>query len=344
MANLSLIQTLPKAELHLHLEGTVEPETLVELSHKHDAVPLTLEQAQKLYEYADFDGFMMAFKAVTQRLLNAEDFELVTYRLMESLRRQNVIHAEVFVSVGAVLWRQHEFEPLFEGIERGRERGEKDFGVSVLWIFDAIRHFGVEPARQVFELAVRNKERNVVGIGIGGDERRGPAEPFRALYDYAAANGLRRTAHAGETTGPGSIWDALNIGTERIGHGLTAIQDADLMEVLAQRQIPVEVCLTSNARTGCLSDLHQHPVRRMFDEGLLITLNSDDPAMFRTTLSKEYEIARDLFGFTDEHLRELARNSFEASFLAVEKKIQMLHSFDIEADRFAQPSGKISKE
>jgi aminodeoxyfutalosine deaminase len=333
MANRSLIHALPKAELHLHLEGTVAPETLAELSRKHDAVPLTLEQAQKLYGYADFHGFMMAFKAVTQRLLTAKDFELVTYRMMESLHRQKVLHAEVYISVGAVHWRQHEFEPLFEGIERGRERGTRDFGVSVLWIFDAVRHFGVEPARRVFELAVQYKDRNVIGIGIGGDERRGPAEPFRSLYDYAAENGLRRTAHAGETTGPGSIWEALNIGAERIGHGLTAIQDADLMEILATRQVPVEVCLTSNLRTGCLTDLQQHPVRRMFDEGLLLTLNSDDPAMFHTSLTKEYEIAQDLFGFTDEHLRELARNSFEAAFLQAEKKVQFLERFDAECNR-----------
>lgn len=270
----------------------------------------------------------MAFKTVTQHLLTAEDFELITYRMMERLHQQNVLHAEVYISVGVVHWRQHEFEPLFDGIERGRERGEKDFGVSVLWIFDAVRHFGVEPAKKVFELAVKYKDRNVVGVGIGGDERRGPAEPFRTLYEFAAANGLRRTVHAGESTGPESIWDALNIGAERLGHGLSAVQDSDLMEVLAERQIPVEVCMTSNVRTGCLADLRQHPVRRMFDEGLLITLNTDDPSMFHTTLLKEYEVARDLFGFTDEHLRELARNSFEASFLVAEQKVLRLEEFD----------------
>lgn len=328
MANRSLIQSLPKAELHLHLEGTVEPQTLVELSRRHDPVPLTLERAQGLYEYPDFHGFLMAFKAVTQRLLTAEDFELITYRMMERLHRYNVLHAEVYISVGVVHWRQHEFEPLFEGIERGRECGERDFGVSVLWIFDAVRHFGVEPAKKVFELAVRYKDHNVIGVGIGGDERRGPAEPFRALYENAAENGLRRTAHAGESTGPESIWDALNIGAERLGHGLTAIHDFDLMEVLAERQIPVEICMTSNVRTGCLADLHLHPVRRMFDEGLLITLNTDDPAMFHTTLLNEYVLAQDVFGFTDEHLRELARNSFEASFLTPEEKVRRLEQFD----------------
>ncbi|HWC17702.1 MAG TPA: adenosine deaminase, partial [Terriglobales bacterium] len=309
MANLALIHALPKAELHLHLEGTVDPETLVELSRQHDSDPLTIEQAYRLYEYPDFHGFMMAFKAVTQRLHTPEDFELVTYRMMERLHRQRVLHAEVYVSVGVVHWRQAEFEPLFEGIERGRERGERDFRVSVLWIFDAVRHFGVEAARAVFETAARYKHRNVVGVGLGGDERKGPAEPFRHLYEYAAENGLRRTAHAGETTGPESIWAALNIGAERLGHVLSAPNDAELIEVLAERQIPVEICLSSNVRTGCLADMRQHPLRRMFEEGLLVTLNTDDPTMFHTSLNHEYELAQDLFEFSDEHLRELARNS-----------------------------------
>src|SRR5579872_1223325 len=280
MANSSLIRALSKAELHLHLEGTVDARTLAELSRRHDPIPLTAQQALSLYEYPDFQGFLMAFKAVTQRLLTADDFELATYRMMERLHEQRVLHGEVYISVGVVHWRKQEFEPLFEGIERGRLRGQRDFGVSVFWIFDAVRHFGVEPARRVFELAVRYRQQNVIGVGIGGDERRGPAEAFKDLYRYAADHGLRRTAHAGETTGPESIWAALNIGAERLGHVLSAPHDAELLEVLAHRQIPVEVCMSSNLRTGCVADLQLHPVRQLFDEGLLVTLNTDDPAMF----------------------------------------------------------------
>jgi len=337
MANRSLIQALPKAELHLHLEGTVEPDTLVELSRRHDAVRLSLDQVHTLYEYPDFHGFLMAFKAVTQRLIAPEDFELVVYRMMQRLHEQRVLHAEVYLSVGVVYWRQQEFEPLFEGIERGRQRGEQDFGVSVLWIFDAVRHFGVDAAQRVFELAVQHKGQNVVGVGIGGDEQRGPAEPFRDLYRYAADNGLRRTAHAGETTGPESIWGAMNIGAERLGHVLSAPADPELIEILSERQIPVEICISSNVRTGCLGDVRKHPVRQLFDAGLLVTINTDDPTMFHTSLNGEYELAQDLFGFTDEHLRELARNSFEASFLPAEKKIHFLELFDREVERLDAP-------
>ncbi len=156
---------------------------------------------------------------------------------------------------------------------------------------------------------------------------------IRTQYAYAAEHGLRLTAHAGESDGAESIWGALNLGAERIGHGLTAIEDPELMEELAARQIPVEVCLTSNLRTGCCVNLHDHPVRRYFDQGLMITLNSDDPAMFGSTLNQEYELAQKEFGFTDEHLRELARNSFEASFLPAEKKVAFLDLLDASAAR-----------
>jgi adenosine deaminase/aminodeoxyfutalosine deaminase len=323
----SIIQSLPKAELHLHLEGSVTPETLVELRRRHGKNS-TLADADALYQYKDFLGFLAAFKTLTEDLQSPEDFELVTYRLMEQLKAENILHAEVYVSVGVCLWRKQDFDAIFVGLERGRARGEKDFGVSLLWIFDAVRQFGAEAARAVFELAAKYRDRNVVGIGIGGDELKAPPELFREQYAYAAAQGLRLTCHAGESAGPESIWGALNLGAERIGHGLTAAQDVELIEELAQRQIPVEICMTSNSKTGCCLKLRDHPVRKYFDQGLMITLNSDDPAMFGTSLTREYELAQAEFGFTDEHLRELARNSFEASFLPAEKKVEFLNLLD----------------
>jgi aminodeoxyfutalosine deaminase len=323
-----LILTLPKAELHLHLEGSVDPATLVELQKRRGVANASVADAEQLYSFEDFNGFLMAFKSIKDLLQTAEDYELITYRLMKRLKAENVLHAEVYVSVGVCLWRKQNFDAIFEGLERGRERGEREFGVSVLWIFDAVRHFGAEAGQQVAELAVRYRDRNVVGFGIGGDERRAAAELFRDVYGYCAHHGLRLTAHAGETCGPESIWGALNVKAERIGHGLTAGQDSELVEELSQRQIPLEICLTSNLLTGCCGSLADHPVRRYFDHGLMITLNTDDPAMFRTFLSREYALAQEEFGFTDEHLRELARNSFEASFLPAEKKLSMLNLFD----------------
>src|SRR6478736_4591545 len=326
----SFIRSLPKAELHLHLEGSVTPETLVELRRRHGK-DSTLAEAESLYQYADFIGFLMAFKTLTEDLQTPEDYELITYRLMEQLKSENVLHAEVYVSVGVCLWRKQNFDALFEGLERGRERGERDFGVSLLWIFDAVRQFGPVAAREVFEVAVRHRERKVVAIGIGGDEQKGPPELFRDAYAYAADNGLHLTAHAGENAGAESIWGALNLRAERIGHGLTAAQDPELVEELATRQVPIEICITSNLKTGSCASLNDHPVRQYFDQGVMITLNTDDPAMFRTSLAREYQLAQQLFSFTDEHLRELARNSFEASFLPAEKKLTFLNLFDAAA-------------
>jgi aminodeoxyfutalosine deaminase len=329
----SFILSLPKAELHVHLEGSVTPATLLELRQRHGMKGATLAEVQQLYSYKDFAGFLAAFKEVTGHLRTPEDYELITYRLMERLKAQNVLHAEVIVSVGVCLWRKQDFAAIFEGLERGRQRGEKDFGLSLLWIFDAIRQFGAEKAQSVLDLAIQFRDRHVTAFGIGGDEKAGPAEWFAGIYPRAGENGLHLTAHAGESGGPESIWGALNLKAERIGHGLTAGQDAELMEELAELQVPIEICVTSNLRTGCCADVTQHPVRRYFDQGLMLTINSDDPAMFRTSLVEEYALIQETFGFTDEHLRELARNSFEASFLPAEKKIGFLNLFDSAATR-----------
>lgn len=327
----SFIRRLPKAELHLHLEGTITPETLVELSTRQDTTPLTLEQSRALFDYADFTGFLMAFKAITEHLRTAEDYELVTWRMLEHLARQGVVHAEVYVSVGVVYyWRRCDFEPLFEGMERARIRAESELGITLYWIYDAVRHFGPDEAARVFRKAaeLRPQFPSIVGIGIGGDERRTGAEPFRELYAEARAAGLRLTAHAGETVGPEGIWGALNIGAERLGHALSAIHDPELMEMLAERQVPLEICITSNLRTSCCERLEDHPVRRYFDSGLMVTLNSDDPALFASDLQDEYRLAHDRYGFTAEHLRELAANSIEASFLPAERKVQLLRRIE----------------
>ena len=326
------IASLPKAELHLHLEGSIDPPTLVELRHRHGRKS-TLAEVEMLYRYRDFTGFLQAFKTVTEDLQIADDYELITYRLMQQLKAENVLHAEVYVSVGVCLWRKQDFAAIFEGLERGRSRGKKDFGISLLWIFDAVRQFGAEKAREVVDLAVRYQGSGVVGFGIGGDERQAAPEAFRDVYAYAADHGLRLTAHAGETAGPGSIWGALNIRAERIGHGFTAAQDPELVEELSTRQIPLEICLTSNLRTGLCQSLSEHPLKNYFDQGVMVTLNTDDPAMFGASLNREYKLAQSTFGFTDEHLRELARNSFEASFLPAEKKLGFLDLFDSAAAR-----------
>lgn len=321
------LRNLPKCELHLHLEGTILPETLLELSKRHDAEPLTAEGARKLYVYENFLGFLNSFKAVTERLRGPDDYELITYNMVRDLAAQGVVHAEVYISFGIIYyWKKTEVEPYVEAIERGRVRAEREFGTTVFWLIDAVRHFGVEDAARVFRKAaeLRGKYPSIVGIGIGGDEARGGAELFKELYREAAAAGLRLTAHAGESVGPESIWSAINIGAERLGHALTAQHDADLMGVLAEKQVPLELNVTSNVRTGCCRSLDEHPVKRYFDSGLMVTINSDDPPMFGSNLLEEYVLVQKQFGFTLEQMRELAANAVEASFLPAERKLALL--------------------
>jgi adenosine deaminase/aminodeoxyfutalosine deaminase len=328
------IHSLPKAELHLHLEGTVTPATLVELSARHDTRAITLAEAEDLYRFTDFTGFLLAFKAVCAELIRPGDYELAAWRMMEHLAAQGVVHAEVFVSVGVIyLWRNHDpavFEPIFAGLERARERAERDLALTVYWIFDAVRHFTVAEAERVFLKAAELKPTHpsIIGIGLGGDERQAGSEPFRALYAQAAQAGLHLTNHAGETTGPEAIREALSIGSERIGHALSAVRDFYLMEELKERRIPLELNPTSNVRTGVCTSLADHPLRKYFRAGLLVTLNSDDPAFFGSDLANEYLLAHTEHGFTRDELRQLAANSIEASFLPTPAKIDLLFRID----------------
>lgn len=315
------IRRLPKAELHLHLEGTITPATFHELSVRHDATPISLAEAEKLYRFEDFTGFMECYKAVTRRLVTPDDYEFIAGQMMQQLARQGIVHAEVYISVGVIyMWRNFDpqcFEPIFVALESARQRAEKELGLTIYWIFDAVRHFSVDEAALVFRKAaeMRRVFPSIVGIGLGGDERRVGSEPFRDLYAQAKHEGLRLTNHAGETTGPEAIWEALSIGTERIGHALSAIQDPRLIAELKKRGTVLELNPTSNLRTGVCPSFAAHPLREYFDAGLMVTLNSDDPAFFRCDLVGEFLLAHTEQHFTRDELRQLAANSIQASFL-----------------------------
>jgi aminodeoxyfutalosine deaminase len=330
----AFIRRLPKAELHLHLEGTITPATLVELSARHDRPPFTLAQAEALYHFTDFSGFLDAFKAVTARLITPKDYELAAWRMIQQLAAQGVVHAEVYISVGVIyLWRNHDpaaFEPIFAGLERARLRGERELGFSLYWIFDAVRHFSLPEAERVFRKAIelRPAHPSIIGIGLGGDERRTGSAPFRDLYAEARSAGLRLTNHAGETTGPEAIWEALSIGSERLGHVLSAMDDPQLLQELKVRGTGLELNPTSNVRTGVCAAFARHPLRSYFDAGLLVTLNSDDPAFFGSDLANEYLLAHTEQGFARDELRRLAANSIRASFLPEPEKTVWLGQID----------------
>jgi adenosine deaminase/aminodeoxyfutalosine deaminase len=294
-----------RAELHVHLEGSVEPETLLELD-----AGLTREEIAAATSYSDFAGFLKSFVWVNQRLRKPEDYVRVARRLFERLESEGVTYVEVTLSAGVVLWKQQPFAPVYDALAREAARSR----ITVRWILDAIRQFGAETAKPVFELAAERVGDGVVAVGIGGDEERGPARWFADLYREARDRGLRLTCHAGETTGPASIWEALAIGAERIGHGIRAIEDPVLVARLIEKDVPLEVCITSNLRTGVVASVAEHPIRRLWDAGVPIVLNTDDPALFECTLAGEYDLAARAFGFTEEQLEELARNSFRYAF------------------------------
>jgi len=305
MDHVSGYRVWPKAELHLHLEGSVEPETMQELDPG-----LPVEAVRAIYGFHGFQEFLQAYKSVVERLRTAEDYARITRALLRRLAAETVQYAEITLSAGMVLWKGQEFAPVYAAVRRAAA----EFPIEVHWILDAVRHFGVEHAMRVSELAAERVNDGVVAFGIGGDEERGPAAWFGEVYRFARSAGLRLTTHAGETVGPESVWAALEIGAERIGHGIRAVEDAALLRHLRDRGIPLEVCITSNVMTGTVESLKAHPVRRLFDAGVPITLNTDDPAIFATTLSGEFELAARQFGFSEAELSGIAENGFRYGF------------------------------
>ena len=295
----------PVAELHLHLEGSVEAETLLELDSG-----LTREEIAKATEYSDFEGFIQSYIWVNKKLNSPGHYALVARRLFERLAAEGVVYAEVTISAGVILWKQQDFAPIYEAVQREACLSK----VRVRWILDATRQFGVHAAKPVFDLAAERLNEGVVAIGLGGFEAGGPARWYADLYKVARDWGLRLLCHAGETTDAASVWEALEIGAERIGHGIRAIDDPQLVEHLREKKIPLEISITSNIRTGAVASLADHPVRKLYDAGVPIVLNTDDPALFGCTLTSEYELARREFGFTEEEIEGLVKNSFLYSF------------------------------
>ncbi len=296
---------LPKASLHVHLEGAIWPETLMEIDPS-----LTLDEIRANMPRGSFARFIESYIWLTRRLTEPEHYALATRDLLRRLAAEGVSYAEITLSAGVILWKGQDLGRIYDAIWAESEKGP----FPVFWIPDATRQFGAEAAMKVAEFAVERREQGVVAFGIGGDEARGPAEWFADVYRFCRENGLHLTCHAGETVGPESVRAALAIGAERIGHGISVVGDAGLMAELRARDIPLEICPTSNVCTGAVASLDVHPLRRLFDAGVPIVLDSDDPALFDTTIAGEYGIAAAKLGFSEEELAGLATNSFRYAF------------------------------
>jgi adenosine deaminase/aminodeoxyfutalosine deaminase len=293
---------MEKAELHVHLEGSIEAETLRAIDPS-----VTLEECEARLSCRTFPEFLQGYIWVTQKLAKPEHYALGVRALLDQLQAQSVTYAEITLSAGVVLWKDQDLGAVYDAVWRESQRS----GIQVRWILDAVRHFGADKALPVAQFAVSRRSQGVVAFGIGGDEARGPAGWFRDIFAFARDGGLHLVAHAGETCGPESIWSALEIGAERIGHGIAAVRDARLLARLRELNIPLEICISSNVCTGAVPTPEQHPVREIWEAGVPIVLNTDDPAFFRTSLEREYEIAERVFGLPVE---ELAENGFRYAF------------------------------
>jgi aminodeoxyfutalosine deaminase len=295
--------SVPKAELHVHLEGSVEPETLLAIDPG-----LSRNEIEANLTCRNFAEFLRGYIWITSKLVEPAHYALATRHLLERLAAQNVTYAEITLSAGVVLWKQQDLAAVYEAVWTESQRSR----VRTFWILDAVRHFGTEHGMQVAKFAVTRRDHGTIAYGIGGDEARGPAEWFRDVFAYARDGGLHLVCHAGETMGPESIWAALEIGAERIGHGIAAVRDPALLERLRESKVPLEVSITSNVCTGVVRSLAEHPVRQLYDAGVPIVLNTDDPAFFHTSLTREYELAGSTFGLPIE---ELAAASFRYAFV-----------------------------
>lgn len=274
------------------------------------APELSVEEIRGRYRFEDFAGFIQCFKWVVRHLNSPADYALITRRLLEGLHRQGIEYAEITLSAGVILWREQDFGPIWKAVREESVAAP----VEVLWNLDAVRQHGPEPAMMVAQWAAERLGGGVISFGLGGDEVAAPPELFANAYAFARGRGLRLTAHAGETAGPESVWKALEIGAERIGHGIRAADDPALLKHLRDHRIPLEVCISSNVATGAVSSLEEHPIRKLYDAGVMITINTDDPAIFGTTLAREFEIARERFGFSETELAGIAENAWSARF------------------------------
>ncbi|WP_329036211.1 adenosine deaminase [Streptomyces sp. NBC_01725] len=312
------IAGLPKAELHVHHVGSASPRIVSELAARHpeSKVPTDPEALADYFVFTDFAHFIDVYLSVVDLLRTPEDIRLLTFEIARDMARQNIRYAELTITPFSSTRRGIPAEAFMEAIEDARKSAEAEFGVVLRWCFDIPGEAGLEAADETLRLAVDLRPEGLVSFGLGGPEVGVPRPQFKPHFDRAIAEGLHSVPHAGETTGPGTVWDALKeLRAERIGHGISSARDAELMAYLAENRIPLEVCPTSNIATRAVTDLELHPIRTLVSAGVLVTVNSDDPPMFGTDLNKEYAVAARLLELDERGVAGLAKSAVEASFL-----------------------------
>ncbi|MEU8336387.1 adenosine deaminase [Micromonospora tulbaghiae] len=328
----TFIAGLPKVELHVHHVGSASPRIVAELAARHEGrspVPADPEALADYFAFRDFAHFIEVYLSVVDLIRDADDVWLLTHEVARELARQQVRYAELTVTPYSHVNRGIPAPAFCEAIEDARKRAEADFGIALRWCFDIPGEAGLPAAEQTLRIALDERPDGLISFGLGGPEIGVPRPQFKPWFDQARAAGLRSVPHAGETTGPETIWDALReLGAERIGHGISAAQDPALLTHLAERRIPLEISPTSNVRTRAVPSLDAHPLPRLVEAGVPVSINSDDPPMFGTTLNDEYAVAARLLRLGPDGVAALARDAVAAAFLAPAEQARITAEID----------------
>ncbi|MFG1609954.1 adenosine deaminase [Actinoplanes sp. NPDC049265] len=328
----AFIAGLPKAELHVHHVGSASPRIVAELAARHEGsspVPADPAALADYFAFRDFGHFIQVYLSVVDLIRDAEDVRMLTYEVARELGRGQVRYAELTITPYSHVRRGIPAPAFCEAIEDARSAAAKEFGVELRWCFDIPGEAGLPAAEETLRVALAEQPDGLISFGLGGPEVGVPRPQFKPYFDEARAAGLHSVPHAGETTGPETIWAALrDLGAERIGHGISAAQDPELMAYLAENRIPLEVCPTSNVRTRAVADLAEHPLPALVAAGVPVTVNSDDPPMFGTTIEQEYAVAARLLDLDESGVAGLARAAVEASFLPADGRARLAAEID----------------
>ncbi|BCJ67809.1 adenosine deaminase [Polymorphospora rubra] len=328
----TFIAGLPKAELHVHHVGSASPRIVAELAARHEGrtpVPADPAALAEYFVFRDFAHFIEIYLNVVDLIRDPEDVRILTYEVARELARQQVRYAELTITPYSHVRRGIPAPAFCEAIEDARKHAEAELGIVLRWCFDIPGEAGLPAAEETLRIALEERPDGLISFGLGGPEIGVPRPQFKPYFDQARAAGLRSVPHAGETTGPETIWDALrDLGAERIGHGISAAADPALLAHLAEHRIPLEVCPTSNLRTRAVASLDEHPLRALVDAGVPVSINSDDPPMFGTTLDDEYAVAARLLGYGPDGVAGLARSAVTASFLSAPEQARLIAEID----------------
>ncbi|HLL63593.1 MAG TPA: adenosine deaminase [Propionibacteriaceae bacterium] len=324
------ISRLPKAELHVHHVGSASPRIVAELAARHPGtVPSDPEALRDFFVFADFPHFIRNYLAVVDLIRTPEDVRLLTYEVAAEMAGQQIRYAELTVTPYTSIRENLPLEAFLEAIEDARVAAERDHGLELRWIFDIPADFGIPAAELTASAALDHDVPGIVGFGVGGSEQGFPRSMFTEQFDRARAAGLHSVPHAGETTGPETIWDALrSLRAERIEHGIAAVDDERLLAYLVEHGIALDVCPTSNVALRQVADLEQHPIRELVAAGVTVTINTDDPPMFATDLNAEYAIAARLLNLDEAGIADLARAAVTASFAGAQTKARLIAEID----------------